>query len=384
MNSSLPLLIDFLIPDTKSKDLHEEISKELNVTYLSESAQELDEAKGKIFGIARRLFCQGGIRLYNNEDFSNPFIARLNKRWMLVRKSPNNVSFEDINVLGTDYLHNHNAQLFVDYVNQYFTIKFDEQDHQDFREVTTNSNFTKKGLKKLLTKYGVDGEGIKTFPFKPETEKINDDDEDFQYCIAEIKYKMGIIGSAKFSNEAVRCLYIEAILSSAICIVRRIVKKRIFLEPQFEDIGKVVAGQVDYAIEKIIDSLNKELICIIINKNQNVLGIMQSVMQLESSYHTNKKKQKESEAFNDDFDYLYGIVTTAMDWYFIMYTPERIYCITAGYHITLTEEILEDEERLRRGVKKVMEVIVGLLKDRIEVNASPDSRRARMKKYIKK
>ena len=37
---------------------------------------------------------------------------------------------------------------------------------------------------------------------------------------------------------------------------------------------------------------------------------MQNIMQLESSYHTNKRKRKASEAFDDDFDYLYGIVTT--------------------------------------------------------------------------
>ncbi|PKY14472.1 hypothetical protein RhiirB3_400334, partial [Rhizophagus irregularis] len=78
-------------------------------------------------------------------------------------------------------------------------------------------------------------------------------------------------------------------------------------------------------------------------------------MQLESSHHTNTRKRKASEAF-DDFDYLYGIVTTATDWYFLMYTPERIYCSKADYHITLTEDILDDDAELRCGVKKVMEV----------------------------
>lgn len=38
-------------------------------------------------------------------------------------------------------------------------------------------------------------------------------------------------------------------------------------------------------------------------------GFVQNVMQLESSHHTNTRKRKASEAF-DDFDYLYGIVTT--------------------------------------------------------------------------
>ncbi|PKK60551.1 hypothetical protein RhiirC2_761679 [Rhizophagus irregularis] len=110
---------------------------------------------------------------------------------------------------------------------------------------------------------------------------------------------------------------------------------------------------------------------------------MQNIMQLESSYHTNKRKRKASEAFDDDFDYLYGIVTTAIDWYFIMYTPERIYCTKADYHIDLTEDILDDDAKLRQGVKEIMGVIVGLLKDRVEVDDAPDSKRARTKKYIK-
>ena len=51
------------------------------------------------------------------------------------------------------------------------------------------------------------------------------------------------------------------------------------------------------------------------------------------------------------------------DWYFIMYIPERIYCTKADY--ALTEDILENDAKLRRGVKKV---IVGLLKDKIKVD----------------
>ena len=44
---------------------------------------------------------------------------------------------------------------------------------------------------------------------------------------------------------------------------------------------------------------------------------------------------------------------------------------------------MKDDAELRRGVKKVMEVIVDLLKDRVEVDNSPDSKGARTKKFIK-
>jgi hypothetical protein len=171
---------------------------------------------------------------------------------------------------------------------------------------------TKKELGEVLRKYGIDSNDIKKIPpFVPEPVKIDEADKHFQYCITDIKRKMGIIGLAKSSNEAVRCSYIEAILLSAMYIVKDITRKKISLESQFEVVGEKATGRVDYAIKKIIDSLNEELICITEGKqNQEVLGIMQNVMQLESSYHTNKRKRKASEAFDDDFDYLYGIVTT--------------------------------------------------------------------------
>ena len=47
-----------------------------------------------------------------------------------------------------------------------------------------------------------------------------------------------------------------------------------------------------------------------------VVGFMQNVMQLESSYHTNTRKRKASVTYDDEFDYLYGIVTTGIFCHF--------------------------------------------------------------------
>ncbi|CAG8744769.1 17172_t:CDS:2, partial [Funneliformis caledonium] len=60
-----------------------------------------------------------------------------------------------------------------------------------------------------------------------------------------------------------------------------------------------------------------------------------------------------SEAFNNKFDYLYDVVT--MDWHFIMYTPEKIYCVKEDYYLPLTEDILEDDRGFLQNLKKVME-----------------------------
>ncbi|PKK78422.1 hypothetical protein RhiirC2_843500 [Rhizophagus irregularis] len=166
---------------------------------------------------------------------------------------------------------------------------------------------------------------------QPETVEIDDEDEELEQCITEIKRRMGIIGSATEQEQG--------------CALR------------FEVVGEEASGRVDYAIKKIIDVVNEELIAITEGKQKNLIArFMQNIMQLESSHHTNTRKRKASVAFNDEFDYLYENVTTASDWYFLMYTPERIYCSKDDYHIVLTEKIMKDDAELCRGVKKVIGV----------------------------
>ena len=173
---------------------------------------------------------------------------------------------------------------------------------------------TKKELSEVLRKYGIDTNDIRKIPpFVPEPVKIDDEDEELEQCITEIKRTMHLIGSTTSSNEAVRCEYISVILYASIFIARRITEKRITIDPQLEVVGEEATGRVDYAIKKIIDVVNEELIAITEGKQKDlVAGFVQNVMQLESSHHTNTRKRKASVAFDDEFDYLYGIVTTGM------------------------------------------------------------------------
>ena len=53
---------------------------------------------------------------------------------------------------------------------------------------------TLKDLNDVLRKYGIDSNDIKKIPpFVPEPVKIDEVDKHFQYCITDIKRKMGII-----------------------------------------------------------------------------------------------------------------------------------------------------------------------------------------------
>ncbi|CAJ0750382.1 21369_t:CDS:2, partial [Entrophospora sp. SA101] len=95
-----------------------------------------------------------------------------------------------------------------------------------------------------------------------EMERIEDNDEDLQYCMTDKKRKMGNLGSETGSNEALCCEYISTILHASLIIAKRITKKKITLKPEFEVTGDEATGRVDYAIKKVFETLDEELICI--------------------------------------------------------------------------------------------------------------------------
>ena len=111
----------------------------------------------------------------------------------------------------------------------------------------------------------------------------------------------------------------------------------------------------------------------------------QNIKQLESSFETNKKKRKRGKE-EDFFDYLYGIVTTGRDWHFLLYTPGEISKASdTPLTIEFTKKALDKKSEEYRamcdGVKKVLGVVVGLIKDRASIEKSPAKKRARVKAY---
>ncbi len=109
-------------------------------------------------------------------------------------------------------------------------------------------------------------------------------------------------------------------------------------------------------------------------------------MQLENAFQINKKKRTADQAFeNDYFDYIYSIVITDTEWHFIIYTPDGIYSTSGSEHqINLTKSVIkENSELLRSNVKRIISIIVGLLKDRVNVDSSPASKRLGSKSLLK-
>lgn len=248
------------------------------------------------------------------------------------------------------------------------------------------SNKTKKDVSKVFYKYGIDSNEsnnlcqvsitlrsrsiicvLTILSIYEGTYSLEDDDEGLKQCIS------------------MRCEYISTILHASLYIVKRITKKSLTLKSHFEIVGEESIGNVDY-----VTKAPEELICIAEEKSHQVsIGFAQDLVQCESALQVNKKKRKASDAFKDDFDYIYGIVTTATEWYFILYISKKISCTSkCPLYIPLVESALKEdsvnEKKLCDGVKQVIEVIVGLLKDRVEVEKEPVIKKQRVKGYFEK
>ncbi|PKY40338.1 hypothetical protein RhiirA4_394514 [Rhizophagus irregularis] len=77
--------------------------------------------------------------------------------------------------------------------------------------------------------------------------------------------------------------------------------------------------------------------------------------------------------FGEEFDYLYGIITTATEWYFLLYTSESISCTSeTEYHISLTKAIAKEENEAE------------LRKNRAGVGKEPKKKKARVQECLKK
>ncbi|RIB21196.1 hypothetical protein C2G38_2034600 [Gigaspora rosea] len=170
-------------------------------------------------------------------------------------------------------------------------------------------------------------------------------------CVA----RLSAIGNVGDQNETQRSHFITLILVSAVNSVPNTI-----LRSQFEIIGDVSAGRVGYAIKKIYPQLVgsgfEEIICVTEVKQIDIkVGIAQNLMQLEGlegSLDSNKnKKRKLDDLYPDQAysEYVYGIVSTGTDWYFLKYTPDQIFCSQASDYIPLVTTQLNNDEDFEEG-----------------------------------
>ena len=151
-----PTKFDVLLTDVSSKDLHHDISNRLHKLYLSDlTNDDIDQTEGIIWGPNNRIFVAMVVRLGNkrkyvhflvdtgspktyicqevftsfNKMISNPnnsVSLHINGKLLSVLQSPENSHFEDVNVLGTDYMKMLNCVLHVDFGEE--TVKLTTKD----------------------------------------------------------------------------------------------------------------------------------------------------------------------------------------------------------------------------------------------------------------
>ncbi|RHZ80755.1 hypothetical protein Glove_132g73 [Diversispora epigaea] len=240
-------------------------------------------------------------------------------------------------------------------------------------------------LKEVLRKYKVNGEKITCIKqFNPVYEEIGDDNKALKQCMEEIILRLANLETMQDStNEATRCVFITSILNASIAITRNLTdNEKIYIAYQDDVSGEDSSGRVDYSIKGYED-----LICIAEGKPRNVeIEYLQNIKQLESASHMNKRKRSAEQAFENDEDYLYGIVSTATEWHFIKLATEGLYCTSKSeYRINLSKTALKkDIDSIRKDVKKVIGVVVGLLRDRITMCDEHEVKKRRIQKNNKK
>ncbi|GBB96801.1 hypothetical protein RclHR1_28370005 [Rhizophagus clarus] len=206
---------------------------------------------------------------------------------------------------------------------------------------------TKADLEKVLQEdYKISSRDITLIPqFKPVTCPVDENSPEFKLCIDDILHRIRNMEPVVDSNEAIRYEYISTILHTALSLL-----KGLIITPQMKITGKINTGRVNYAIKKILDDLLEEIICITEGKQNQAT-----------------------------------MVSTGTDWYFILHSTEGIYSTSrTEYQISLTEDTLKDDTELRKNVKRVLEVIVGLLKDRAVGSEESATKKRRVKEIIKK
>ncbi|GES93300.1 hypothetical protein GLOIN_2v1474342 [Rhizophagus clarus] len=115
----VPIALDVLITDVKSNDLHEKVSELLYKKYLSNTMKESDDVKGILFGEFQRPLCSMTLEIKGRVKNVHFLVDTGSPRTFVCEEALNSYK-----LFVTDPKAPFLAQLFVDFDEKYFTIKF--------------------------------------------------------------------------------------------------------------------------------------------------------------------------------------------------------------------------------------------------------------------
>ncbi|RHZ77583.1 hypothetical protein Glove_174g132 [Diversispora epigaea] len=172
-------MFDLLLPDVHSKEIHEEISKKLNIKYLSNSLHtEVKYVRGIIFGPYFRIFISLPVQIKQEvknvhflidtgspttficeevyESFkvtmldSSVYRVHINNIPILAQLPPINSHFTDVNLLGTEFLKIFDAKLTMDFENEYVFLSFSSFNITTQNEFNSFNITTQNGEQKFF------------------------------------------------------------------------------------------------------------------------------------------------------------------------------------------------------------------------------------------
>ncbi|CAG8747395.1 5306_t:CDS:1, partial [Ambispora leptoticha] len=216
--------------------------------------------------------------------------------------------------------------------------------------------------------------------------KIDDNDEILKGCVKSIQMQLDIMkGLKRDSNHASRHMFISPILLAAASFIQNLY---IHLQKELE--GDKYSGHVDceFYLRRQLQVTSEKIACVTeMTVDQEIKAVFaENLVELEIMMRKTQEWMKKAVKYEkDSYDFLYGIVTTATEWYFILYTTEDVYSTsTRFYHVNLVDNANENEDELHKQVKSVLEILVGMLKDRVDAsNEEPAIKRRRVQEKIK-
>jgi len=226
-----------------------------------------------------------------------------------------------------------------------------------------------RSLPEVLKKYGFHHKITEIPPFHPNQIHIDDDDPRLVHCVNDLKARIRSFGTTAARHESISREFISPVLVAAVLFT-----DGTQLDAESAIDGDISSGRVDYTVLR-----DAEYICVSEAKNQDfAAGITANLLQCDGSLDENRKQRCSS----NEFDYVYGIVTTGYLWRYLLFTNERrgIYTTanTGGHFIPLGVECLQDDQELKRSVKQVVSTIAWMLLDRVTVGESPTEKKRRV------
>ncbi|RHZ84479.1 hypothetical protein Glove_81g63 [Diversispora epigaea] len=203
----------------------------------------------------------------------------------------------------------------------------------------------------IITKYDLKNKRLEHLPqFHPVPYKLDDDDEYLNSLMSSMKLTLSVLRIGKTPNERARSELISPILQAVVLIGRRLTKKCIFIRPVSRRFSyNICRFEYTISISESNFNGNRKILRGSVGRQDLLPAWILNLINLEDTFKPNES------------DYIYGFVTNAYDWQFLVYTRSGIFCSQENFHISLDEDALKDLSTLKNDLKKITEIIVGFL-----------------------